>query len=228
MIGLILKPFTGTALVTELMYMVYHKADVASARATFHAKRIRFLEHALPFVDPLKDLMEKEPPRLLKTHLPATFFQKQIQTPGVKVVQLIRNPRDMLVTMFHFYKKPDGYVKFPGTWDEFFEDFKAKQLYGGDWFEHTKSYWALRDQPNVMFLFYEDVMADKEKALRAVADFCGQTLTDEEFARAAAYIHNEVGEDSSIGGWKEFFSKEQDAFFTELYQKGNARHPIAL
>lgn len=210
--------FVATPRLAELMYMIYHKADVESARATLHGARIRFLEHILPDLDPVEMLKAQDPPRLLKTHLPATFFKNQLANPDVKAIQMVANPRDVLVSFYKFYKANPGYVKYPGDWNDFFELFKNKRLMGGDWFEHARSWLNVRHQNNVRFLLYEEVLMNPEKALKEVAEFCGQEMTEEEVIRAADYLRNEVPNDCPIDSWKEFFTPEQDQYFTELYK----------
>ncbi|ELU16497.1 hypothetical protein CAPTEDRAFT_90095, partial [Capitella teleta] len=209
----------GTPLLSELMYMVFTNADITAAKKTLHGVRVRFMEHTRPGFDPIEKLKAMEPPRLLKSHLPATFFRSQLAIPEVKVVVMIRDPRDVLVSFYKFYTADSGYVKFPGDWSDFFSQFKAKKLMGGDWFEHTKSWLEKRDQANVMIMFYEDVITQPEVFLRRVAEFCSRSLTDLEFRRAAEYLKNEVEEESTVGAWKEYFSAEQDQYFTELYKQ---------
>ena len=87
---------------------------------------------------------------------------------------MIRNPKDMLVSFFKFYTADTGYVRFPGDWNQFFELFKSRQLFGGDWFDHTLSWWRLRHLDNVLIVHYEDIRAEPERNIIKMAEFIGK------------------------------------------------------
>ncbi len=68
-------------------------------------------------------------PRTLKTHMPLRYFKQQLDNdPSLKVVQVIRNPRDTMVSMYNFYCMNEQFGPFLGTWDDFFELVKAKKV----------------------------------------------------------------------------------------------------
>ena len=59
-------------------------------------------------------------------------------------------------------------MKFDLSWDEFVE-------YGdvsfGSWWDHVPEWWAQRDEPNVLFLKYEDIKKDLKANVKTIADF---------------------------------------------------------
>jgi ABC-type hemin transport system substrate-binding protein len=72
-----------------------------------------------------------------------------------------------------------------------------------NYFQHLLSWWPKRNDPNVLFLLYEDMLDDLESAVRAVASFMG--IDDE------ASITNAV-EMSTF----DFMKQNQDKFASNL------------
>jgi aryl sulfotransferase len=58
--------------------------------------------------------------------------------------------------------------------------FFAGWLQGGDLFGFLRSYWKLRDQPNVLFVHYNDLKADLEKEVRRIAAFLGIPIDEKQ------------------------------------------------
>ncbi|THD23765.1 Aryl sulfotransferase [Fasciola hepatica] len=81
-------------------------------------------------------LERRDQPRLIKTHLPFRCFREVLQhsaSPGPRVVYVFRNPKDVAVSMFHFYRGLEDYGPFEGDWDEFFEMWLDGWIAAGDW-----------------------------------------------------------------------------------------------
>jgi len=47
------------------------------------------------------------------------------------------------------------------------------------WFDHLRSWWPHRDDPDVLFLDYDEAVGDLDAAIRRVADFCGLAVDEE-------------------------------------------------
>ena len=65
----------------------------------------------------------------------------------------------------------------------FVEGMISGKTFFESWFDHVQSWWPHRNDPNVLFLRYEEVIADLPGTMRRVADFCHLPLTDEIAAR---------------------------------------------
>ena len=71
----------------------------------------------------LKMLESEKSPRILNTHLPMRWLpQKHLQNGG-KIVHVIRNPKDVAVSMFHHFKSSGeiGRGTKEMTWEQFFD-----------------------------------------------------------------------------------------------------------
>ena len=117
--------------------------------------------------------------RAVKTHMEAEYVPYNEQA---KYITVIRNPRDVIVSAWHFNRNLLPIVK-----DLSLEDFIDMHLAGhtifGVWSQHTAGYWDWRDRSNVLVLFYEDMRRDLEGTVRKIAGFMGVDLTAGQFAR---------------------------------------------
>jgi len=121
--------------------------------------------------------LEKLPsPRIFKSHLPYLFIPKR----KGKYIYVARNGKDVAVSFFHFYK---SHFRYRHGFDRFFKDFMRGWVVYGSWFQHVRGWWRHRHRPNVLFLKYEDMVADLEGAIRKIIDFCGLEVPAEQMPR---------------------------------------------
>lgn len=126
-----------------------------------------------------EDLKTMESPRLVSTHLPIHIFPKSIHTTKGKVIYLMRNPRDVLVSGYYFW----NFVKFvenPKSLQEYFESFLDGNVVYGSWFEHIRGWLSLRDQKNFLLLSYEELKQDTRSTIEKICRFLGEKLEPEE------------------------------------------------
>jgi len=71
------------------------------------------------------------------------------------------------------------YNGYEGTFAEFFEKFLKGKTSFGCWFKHVQGWWAHRNDPNVLFLTYEDLSRDLEGTIRRIAAFIGRDVPPE-------------------------------------------------
>ena len=74
-------------------------------KLTDRAVFMEFVDDGVPAIDKLKDLA---PPRVAKTHLPYRFVNRWVERDGVKTIVTLRNPKDTLVSCYHFYLNNPG------------------------------------------------------------------------------------------------------------------------
>jgi hypothetical protein len=113
-------------------------------------------------------------PRLFKSHL----SYRQIPKGPCKYVYIARDGKDVAVSYFHFFRSHFG---FRGTFDEFFDLFLRGKVKGGSWFEHVKGWWHHRNDPNMLFLRYEDLLHDLESCVRRIIAFCDLEIDSARF-----------------------------------------------
>ncbi|PPD71600.1 hypothetical protein GOBAR_DD31506 [Gossypium barbadense] len=123
-------------------------------------------------------------PRLLSTHLPYSLFPECMtdDTSACRFVYICRDPKDVLVSKWHFANKlrPKGVP--PLSLEEVFDLFcKGVSHYGPFW-DHVLGYWkaSLESPKKVLCLKYEDVKKEPLGCVRKVANFLGLPFTPEE------------------------------------------------
>ena len=175
----------------------------------------------------------------MKTHLRPDTFQKQIDAGKVKVIVVIRNPKDTLVSFYHFYRMHRGLGNFQGSWDEFYELHNAKGLIFGDYFDWYAKWLEHTDKPNVELVKYEDMKRRMPEVIGRMCNFLGKPLSDDVIPDLINHLsfdsmkNNEMTNLESnprfdtkvspfmrkgqIGDWKNYFSDEQSAQVDNLY-----------
>jgi hypothetical protein len=104
-------------------------------------------------------------PRIMKSHEP-------FDTRFKKVIYLVRDPRDVAVSEYHFDIKK-RYISSEMTLEQFMAPFLAGETSGyGSWWEHVAS-WVGPRYGNEKFLLvrYEDLLADPLAETAKVAEF---------------------------------------------------------
>ena len=114
-------------------------------------------------IDPTTE--QRANPRAFKTHLDRGSLPL-----GGRSIYVLRDPDAALVSFYHFFS---GWFFEPGAIDleRFALDFVLSRSGRGDYWEHLVSWWPARRDPQVLYLFYEDVVADLEACVRRVAAF---------------------------------------------------------
>ncbi|NP_001150618.1 flavonol 4-sulfotransferase isoform X1 [Zea mays] len=132
----------------------------------------------------LADIERLPSPRLLGTHLPLSLLPPAVATSGCRVVYLCRQPKDVFVSLWHFVKGMRG-GRSPVELDAALAMFcEGVSPFGPVW-EHYLEYWkeSLARPERVLFLRYEEMVADPVRAVRTLAGFFAVPFTDEEEGR---------------------------------------------
>lgn len=136
-------------------------------------------------------------PRLLAAHLPYSLLPHGITTQGsgCKIVYVCRDPKDTLVSFWHFHEKTTAVLqRVPGvggasaptmpTFEEAFDLFCEGRCVSGPQWCHALEFWeaSRRSPDHVLFLRYEDMLRDPAGNLRRLAAFMGCPFSPEEEA----------------------------------------------
>lgn len=101
------------------------------------------------------DIVENMPsPRFIKTHLPRELLPTQLDIVKPRIVYVARNPKDMCVSYYHYCRLMHD---LDGPFDAFCELFLNDTVPMGPIWSHIMGFWKLRNEPNVLFLRYEEL-----------------------------------------------------------------------
>ena len=164
----------------DVIISPYAKCGTTWLQQTFHTLRTRGdmdfddISRVVPWIETAKvvgldlDAQQRAEPRGFKSHLGYDAVPK-----GAKYVVSLRDPKDALVSMYHFMV---GWMLEPGAVP--IAEFAAPWVARGDYFKHLTSWWAERDNPAVLMFSYEGMTADPQGHIRRLAAFCGIPLDD--------------------------------------------------
>ncbi|CAH1793722.1 unnamed protein product, partial [Owenia fusiformis] len=108
-------------------------------------------------------------PRVISCHLGREFAPVDIFKKGSKMIYLVRDPRDAMVSWYKFIQRHDGF-KYDGTWNGFLSLYFQDKIPRGTWEKHTKGWLQeSRNNKNIFFLKYEGLRHDPLKWIKEIA-----------------------------------------------------------
>ncbi len=125
-----------------------------------------------------KQLAGVSRPRIMKSH---EYFDARFR----KVIYIVRDPRDVVVSQFHFFRKRRRVAD-----DDSIEQFAARFVAGqtcdyGSWGTNVASWLVTRQKSrDFLLLRYEDMVAQTDAELARIASFLGMRSTPELVAQA--------------------------------------------
>ncbi len=167
---------------TDVVITPYAKSGTTWAQQIVHTLRTRGdmdfddISRVVPWIETSPavgidlNAEQKADPRAFKSHLAWDFVPK-----GGRYINVVRNPADVVVSLFKF---GEGWNWAPGAvgLNEYaLEEALPKRSY----FQHLKSWWPRRYDPDVLFLCYETMLKEPRVTIRRVAEFIGIELDDE-------------------------------------------------
>ncbi|EAZ07619.1 cytosolic sulfotransferase 5 [Oryza sativa Japonica Group] len=139
---------------------------------------VPFIELPFRHIHPLAAALDAIPsPRLLGTHMPHHLLPPRI---GCRIVYLCREPKDVVISTWHFMNKViEG---FSIDFDKAFELFVDGCSPFGPIWNHYLGYWNkhVEEPDRVLFLKYDDMMADPAGHVKKLAEFLRVPFTDDE------------------------------------------------
>ncbi|XP_038215715.1 sulfotransferase 1E1-like [Zerene cesonia] len=254
---LLCYPRTGSTWTQEMIWLLNNNLDYEKAKSVDMDTRFPLIDYCLMLTQETeKDILDKidddvkreflksilEPgvnklqnapsPRFIKSHLPLSLLPPNLLD-TTKVVYLIRDPRDTIVSYYNIVKL--SYLK-PGVEFRLFWNFLRRGLV--TWspiFPHLKEAWAKRHHPNMLFIYYEDLSRELAGSLKRMAEFYGKSYSEEQiqelcehlkfdnFKRNDSVNQSKVLRDlgiideengfirkGKVGGWRDYFTGEME------------------
>jgi hypothetical protein len=167
-------PKCGTTLMQQIVHGLRTGGDMD----------FRDISEVVPWIELAADLdldptqEQRASPRAYKTHLGWESVPK-----GGRSIYLLRDPEAALVSFYHFFS---GWFMEPGAMslETFALDFVLARSGDADYWEHLVSWWPHRNDADVLYLPYEDVIADRPGSVARVSSFLGLEPDTERIAVA--------------------------------------------
>uniref|UniRef100_A0A3P9Q0B8 Sulfotransferase n=1 Tax=Poecilia reticulata TaxID=8081 RepID=A0A3P9Q0B8_POERE len=106
---------------------------------------------------------------------PAVILSTLTVVPSLQVVYVMRNPKDVFTSAFHYYNITSFLVK-PGPQSEFLQKFLTGKVIFGSWFDHVKGWLNAKEELQIMYISYEDMIKDLNDSVSRIAQFLGKPL----------------------------------------------------
>lgn len=189
-------PRSGTTLMQELVWILVNGFDFETARKLNLWERTPFFELNLFFHEKTKEMFLEEnaenpenikiiqgmstpayhsasglpSPRIIKTHFPLSLLPRDVHKNKAKVIYVARNPKDVIPSYYHLLRlwRTSGYTS---NLKKFWEQFKKGHVPWGPYWSHLDEAWNHKNDENILFLFYEDMLKDMEAAIITIANF---------------------------------------------------------
>uniref|UniRef100_A0ACB8EM79 Uncharacterized protein n=1 Tax=Sphaerodactylus townsendi TaxID=933632 RepID=A0ACB8EM79_9SAUR len=168
-------PKSGTVWMAEILALILKKGDPTWTHNSVVWDRSPWLETD----DGLQVALKYPPPRLMNSHVPFQFFPKNFLQTKAKVIYVMRNPKDVLVSFYYFSSFIKS-LKTPGSLQEFLEKFLSGNVVYGSWFDHVKSWMGLKGKPNFFYITYEELQQDLRGSVEKICQFLGKELSSQQ------------------------------------------------
>ncbi|KAK3706208.1 hypothetical protein RRG08_038471 [Elysia crispata] len=157
-------PKCGTHWVTEILHMLV-------SRTTDYATRTKEF-NMLELMEDSPALDHLDSPRVLNSHLYIAHLPEQLVEKKVKLIHLIRNPKDCAVSLYH-HIKPSASEQF--TFDNFIKGYiiddyttRSHQL---NYLRQMSQFELENPDHPIMHIYYEDLKRDPLPVLQKLAEF---------------------------------------------------------
>ncbi|KAC9826157.1 hypothetical protein E3N88_45205 [Mikania micrantha] len=238
-------PKSGTTWLKALVFALVNRNQYTYNCLSTHPLLVSNPHNCLPFIE--TEIFRNTPtyvnghsPRLFATHIPYTSLPRSILDSGCRLVYLCRNPKDVLVSMFHFANKLRDKSRGLMTIAEAFDLFSKGVMPTGPYWDHVKGY---HKAENVFFLTYEDLKKDTVNNVKRLAKFVGHPFTEEEEADGAVqgiirlcsfeslrevnkhgYLRDDIPNDAffregKVGDWTNHLTDEMSRILDEITEE---------
>lgn len=160
--------------------------------------------------------------------------------PNTKYIFLLRNPKDVAVSMYHHLRGKKS-ISYQNNWNDFFELYLSGQVHYGSWFDfhlHWEKFLSSRQQ--VLYLTYEELKKNIKTCLSQLAAFLEIKVSAEVIDKVAigSKLEEMKKNDKAdcnwmrtnqneaphlrkgiVGDWRNYFTEEQNQRFNDLYIK---------
>ncbi|XP_069830984.1 amine sulfotransferase-like isoform X2 [Dendropsophus ebraccatus] len=229
----------------QILSLIFNEGHRNGTEQIENINRVPWIEYNINNMD----FKSRPSPRLFTTHLPYYLMPRDLRFRTGKMIYVSRNPKDVLVSFYHFYKiKPN--IKCTISWEAFIELFLSGKVLGGSWFDHVIGWDTHKEDFNILFVTYEEMIKDLRSAVKKICKFVAINLDEEAIDTVVEkatfknmkhdpvanykFISNDVLDQSKgnflrkgiVGDWKNHMTVAQSEMFDKVYKEKMRDLPI--
>ncbi|KAG5667156.1 hypothetical protein PVAND_015153 [Polypedilum vanderplanki] len=152
---------SGTTLMQEIIWLILNDYDVEKAKSADTYNRAQWFDFF--------NVVHK---------LQVQFLPDQIWTVKPKIIHIHRDVKDVAISLYHLRK--NSLHDDVGTMEEHFEEILNDRTWYTPYREHVLNYQRIPDYPNILYLTYEELLADKAGVIKQTAKFLNTPITEEQ------------------------------------------------
>ncbi|XP_037824754.1 sulfotransferase 1C4 [Lucilia sericata] len=191
-------PRSGTTWTQELVWLLANNLDFETAKSLPLTQRFPFFEFHLFMHPVIKEELLKENAhskenqefietisvpgyklfsdmpntqrRFIKSHFPFSLLPPSIKEQKSKIIYVARRPKDVAVSFYHLNRlfRTQGYV---GDFERYWGYFERSLNPWMPYYSHLKEAQQHKNDSNVLYLQYEDMVANLEDSIKKIANF---------------------------------------------------------
>ncbi|XP_068611867.1 amine sulfotransferase-like [Brachionichthys hirsutus] len=229
---LVTYPKSGTIWTQQIIISIY-EFDGGLSKYPTNMGKMPWLE----YIDNRENYHLRPSPRLFACHLTPEFMPPGLEDKKPKIIYVIRNPKDIIVSYYHFCQIYN-FLDTPESLEDFFEDFMKGKVGSASWFDHVKKWKSKSDQYDILYLTYEDMIVDLKTAVIKICTFLGKNLSEADVEKVvekstfknmkedpkANYkfltsVKGDFIRKGQIGDWKNYLTVAQSERVDQLLQE---------
>ncbi|XP_068087446.1 amine sulfotransferase-like [Hyperolius riggenbachi] len=190
-------PKSGTIWMQQILNLIYYEEYRDGKLNTDNMTRSPWIEYNL-----FSTSFDSQPsPRLFTSHLPYYLMPKDLRLRRGKIIYVYRNPKDTLVSFYHFYKVISR-LQYTIDWETFFDLFMTGRVFPGSWFDHVREWYTHKEDYNILFITYEEMIKDLKSAVLKICTFVDIKLDDEVLEKVVEKSTFKTMESDPIASYK--------------------------
>ncbi|KAM3851051.1 amine sulfotransferase-like [Vipera latastei] len=168
-------PKSGTIWTLNILCLILYEGHRNGTENIPVSRRCPSLEYNIYNVD----ISQLPSPRVLMSHLPYYLLPQKLRAKKGKVIYVYRNPKDILVSYFHYHNSFQG-IENATNLEEYMQDFLSGNVASSLVFDHMKGWYTHQNEFNILILCYEEIMQDLRGTVLQICKFVGKELSSQE------------------------------------------------